>query len=656
MVGNDEGVDVGADPVLKITGITLAHKKAARSKPKLGLRAWMERVLEESDRAATGFDVEAVHDLRVALRRCRSLADGLMEIDSEGDWKEMKKAGKKLFQALGELRDMQVMEEWIEKLGRSGDLRGDGSGASRADSPEANSDTGDSAADDLSGERVSETVHDHLAGDAVTQRLLDHLHTREAECKLLAVKDLEGFDRKQWRKWARELPARGARVRPGSLVYAHLALEKWTAAYDLHKHALRTRSRVGLHQLRIGIKRFRYTVENFLPRQNAAWGGDLKEIQDLLGEVHDLDVLWMTAVEIGAFPDGESRRRWQTRLNQEREKRTAKYRAKMVGRESLWGVWREELPEGPRLRAAALSRMRVWAGYLDPDFAHSERVTGLALALYDRLRAEGILPVHGVLPHLAGASVRPSLATAEERRDHAGTRGKSGARLIGAERGSDWRGVLQAAALMHDVGKARGGEKHWKASYRMIRGLAPPMGWSARELEMAAVVARYHRGALPHIRAKALQLLELPDRHLAMELAGILRLANALDGVVRGNGQESGRGELDLDERGRSSRHGLSPHGLSRYGSSKHLSSLHRSITHRASSHSSHAREIEVQVQDDVVVVRVEGYSASDRSAEEVAGARHLLETVLRRPLLVRGLRSAMGAERPLAKVRAVRV
>ena len=28
----------------------------------------------------------------------------------------MKKSGKKLFQALGELRDMQVMEEWIEKL------------------------------------------------------------------------------------------------------------------------------------------------------------------------------------------------------------------------------------------------------------------------------------------------------------------------------------------------------------------------------------------------------------------------------------------------------------------------------------------------------------------------------------------------------------
>src|ERR1035437_10100155 len=106
----------------------------------------------------------------------------------------------------------------------------------------------------------------------------------------------------------------------------------------------------------------------------------------------------------------------------------------------------------------------------------------------------------------------------------------------------------------------------------MIRGLARPLGWSARELELAAVVARYHRGALPRPRGKTMQLLELPDRPIAMELAGVLRLANALD-----------------------TRHGNEP-------------------------------RLEVRLQDHFVVVRTAGYSALDRSAEDVAAARHLLE------------------------------
>ena len=539
---------MGASPVLKpslkppnpkITGITSAGNTSARStsarptsarpKPKLGLRAWMERVLVECDRAAAGFEADPVHDLRVALRRCRSLADGMMALDPDSSWKDMKKAGRKLFQALGELRDMQVMQGWIEKLNRAND-----------NDPSAPS----------------------ASNDPVAVKLLDHVHLREAVCKQLALKDLNQFDRKQWRQWARALPRRAGRVRPGSVVYLHLALEKWTAAYDLHKHALRTRSQVALHQLRIGIKRFRYTAENFLPRQHALWGDDLKELQDLLGEVHDLDVLWATAIEIQAFPDAESRSRWREKLNVERGKRIERYREKMVGRQALWRLWRAELPAGPQLRAAAMSRLRVWAGYLDPDFSHSQRVALLALLLYDGLKDAGLVK---------GNALPLSL-------------------------NYDSRTVLQAAALMHDVGKAKGQEKHQKKSYRMIRRLERPLGWSAREMEMAALVARYHRGALPRPRGKSLQVLELPDRPIAMELAGVLRLANALDAW---HGRKSDGGEI-------------SP-------------------------------RLEVRFEDRVVVVRAAGYSALDGSAEGVAAARHLLETVLRRPVLVRSLRASAG-------------
>ena len=528
---------MGTGPLLK-NGPKPAHPKPANPKPKLGLRAWMERVLVECDRAAMGFEADAVHDLRVALRRCRSLADGLMVIDSDSSWQDMKKSGRKLFQALGELRDMQVMAEWIEKLSGAGD-------------PAAG---------------------DRLSGDPVAIKLLDHVHAREAACKQRAFRDLHQFDRKQWRQWTRTLPRRASRVRPGSVVYLHLALEKWTAAYELHKRALRTRSQVGWHELRIGIKRFRYTVENFLPRQHASWGDDLKELQDLLGEVHDLDVLWATAVEIMAFPDVESRNRWREKLSVERVRRIARYREKMVGRQSLWRVWRAELPSGPQLRAAAMSRFRIWAGSLDPDFPHSRRVARSALLLYDGLKDAGLLTTNVADPKLGALNPNP-----------------------------DSRAVLQAAALMHDVGKAKGQENHQKKSYRMIRRLARPLGWSAREVELAAVVARYHRGPLPRPRGKIMQVLELPDRPIAMELAAILRLANALD-----------------------TRHG-------RKGNVNENENENRP-------------QLEVRLQDHFVLVRAAGYSALDRSAEDVAAARHLLETVLRRPVLVRALRAAAGA------------
>jgi len=540
---------VVASPVLKLVPKS-ADPKPASPKPKLGLRAWMERVLVECDQTAAGFDTDAVHDLRVSLRRCRSLADGLMAFDPDSSWKDMKKAGKKLFQALGELRDMQVMQEWIEKLG----------------DPDNISDPSD-----------------RLSGDPVAVKLLAHVHAREAVCKQHAFKDLQQFDRKQWRQWSGTLPRRAARVRPGSVVYLHLALEKWTAAYDLHKRALQTRSQASWHQLRIGIKRFRYTVENFLPRQHALWGDDLKELQDLLGEVHDLDVLWATAVQIQAFPDAESRERWRVKLNAERDKRIARYREKMIGRESLWRVWRAELPSGPQLRAAAMSRLRLWAGYLDPDFLHSQRVAQLALILYDGLKDAGLLT--------AGAGSGNSAAA-----------NSAAANFGPANAEREWRAVLQAAALMHDVGKAKGGAgNHQKSSYRMIRGLPRPLGWSARELELAAVVARYHRGPLPRPRGKAMQQLELPDRPIALELAGVLRLANALDTRQGRNGTKSENED---------------------------------------------APRLEVSVHDHFVLARVAGYSALDSSAEGVAAARHLLETVLRRPVLVRALRSSAGGSR----------
>jgi CHAD domain-containing protein len=503
-----------------------------------GPRYWMLRVLEECEHVSADFSADPVHDLRVSLRRCRSLADGLMALDADPNWKAMKKAGKRLFQRLGALRDVQVMMEWIKKLEQS---HGEADASSALPT----------------SERIFEAApHESIPHSGLPDpaALLRILAVREQEQKLEAHAALEEFDRKQWRQWSRSLPARAARVRPGSALFKHLALERWTAARDLHNRALRNRSQVAFHSLRIGIKRFRYIVENFLPVEHKAWSNDLKEMQDALGEVHDLDVLWATALSCRVFPDADSRKRWHDRIVEEREKRIERYRNKMVGENSLWQAWRAALPQGKQIQALATQRMKLWASGLDPDFPHSERVASLALQLYDGLLAAGWQPA------VDGIAARSSLL---------------------------------AAALLHDVGKSKGEKGHHKTSFDMIRAHGNPLGWKAADLQRAAVVARFHRGTLPTRRHKALRDLLPDEQNGAIQLAAVLRLANALD-----------------------------------------------------ASHDGHIRRIQIENArlrtkgNEALIIAAEGYSPLGASAQTIAAERHLLETVLHRPVVIKSMRN----------------
>src|SRR5260370_17299853 len=81
-----------------------------------GLSFWMDRVIEELENVRSSPNPDAVHDLRVAIRRCRSVAAEMEEVDPDPAWPAMRKRPRKLFRMLGALRDAQVMEEWVKKL------------------------------------------------------------------------------------------------------------------------------------------------------------------------------------------------------------------------------------------------------------------------------------------------------------------------------------------------------------------------------------------------------------------------------------------------------------------------------------------------------------------------------------------------------------
>jgi exopolyphosphatase/guanosine-5'-triphosphate,3'-diphosphate pyrophosphatase len=103
--------------------------------------------------------------------------------------------------------------------------------------------------------------------------------------------------------------------------------------------------------------------------------------------------------------------------------------------------------------------------------------------------------------------------------------------------GEGARRMLEAAAILHDVGYFINYSSHHKHSYHLIRH-ADLFGFTPREREIMANVARYHRKALPKKKHDAYVRLSEPDRQLVSRLGGILRLADGLDrrrsGVVSG--------------------------------------------------------------------------------------------------------------------------
>jgi len=90
------------------------------------------------------------------------------------------------------------------------------------------------------------------------------------------------------------------------------------------------------------------------------------------------------------------------------------------------------------------------------------------------------------------------------------------------------RRLLEAAAILHDSGYFISYSSHHKHSYHLIRH-AELFGFTPRERELIAQIARYHRKSLPKRKHDAFQSLNEKDQVTVARLGGILRLADGLD-------------------------------------------------------------------------------------------------------------------------------
>ncbi|MFL6205396.1 MAG: Ppx/GppA phosphatase family protein [Acidimicrobiales bacterium] len=95
--------------------------------------------------------------------------------------------------------------------------------------------------------------------------------------------------------------------------------------------------------------------------------------------------------------------------------------------------------------------------------------------------------------------------------------------------GDDAREVLEAAALLCNVGMFLSHAQHHKHSYYVIRGTDRLTGFNDDEVERIALVARYHRKSEP--KGRHPEWAALPDdaKHEVAVLAGLLRVATGLD-------------------------------------------------------------------------------------------------------------------------------
>lgn len=224
--------------------------------------------------------VEGVHDLRVSLRRLRAVLTL-----GAGALKRAEREAKRLQDALGEVRDLQLHVAWISPQPGHGSGKAARKGSGKASGKLANGPAGRAAGGAARGAATADP------GGVLAELLVDRLQR------------LEGREEKledALRRWADEEP---------SLLGALAGLE---LKGKLGGHRQRTRLRRRLrevqermhaargsleakvaHALRIAVKKLRYDAElaePALPAAAAAILHELVPLQETLGDLHDCDV------------------------------------------------------------------------------------------------------------------------------------------------------------------------------------------------------------------------------------------------------------------------------------------------------------------------------------------------------------------------------
>lgn len=213
---------------------------------------WLRDLDNAVPRVLGGDDDEAVHDLRVALRRIRSILRLVRPVYGRFYVDDVRDGLRRIASATGTLRDEEVLHETLEAI----ELH---DAQQRAIKP-------------WMSRRIQ---RERMLRKAVV-RMLDAraLDTPVHRLRALLQLPVPPHRDKEVRRFARQV-----------VLDAHLAVDA--------KRRVAVDDVTGMHDLRIAYKRLRYAVEGFsrvLPPELRSWGEVATKFQKVLGTLHDHDV------------------------------------------------------------------------------------------------------------------------------------------------------------------------------------------------------------------------------------------------------------------------------------------------------------------------------------------------------------------------------
>jgi len=227
-------------------------------------------------------DTEALHDFRVGLRRLRSTLRTYRDLLGKSVGKKLAKRLKSLADATGDGRDAEVALAWIDAVAQS------------EDPPALSARPGHrwlrsrlAAVRDRAYAEIAQRIEEDF--EPLAERLRERLSVYRAEVRLDATL----------------APRRFGEVAAAELGDLAGRIEKELAAIDS------AADEEEAHRARITAKRIRYLLEPFAAESSAARAAvkRLKQLQELLGELHDAHVLERTLAEAASEAGAERARR-----------------------------------------------------------------------------------------------------------------------------------------------------------------------------------------------------------------------------------------------------------------------------------------------------------------------------------------------------------